>query len=112
MNVQETVEAAVASSVHPEHLLSKSARSSRVYRTDCGAQFAGDGIYLLKRLASNSIDLIVTSPPFALLREKSYGNFGQDAYVGWLTRARLGGDWADYRKLQEALPHDVVRPGN
>jgi DNA modification methylase len=31
-----------------------------------------------------SVDLIVTSPPFALLREKPYGNQDQKAYVAWL----------------------------
>jgi site-specific DNA-methyltransferase (cytosine-N4-specific) len=34
-------------------------------------------------IADNSIDLIVTSPPFALLRKKDYGNEEQDAYVSW-----------------------------
>jgi site-specific DNA-methyltransferase (cytosine-N4-specific) len=31
----------------------------------------------------DSVDLIVTSPPFALLREKEYGNKSQDEYVAW-----------------------------
>lgn len=31
-----------------------------------------------------SVNLIITSPPFALLRQKSYGNESQDAYVEWL----------------------------
>jgi site-specific DNA-methyltransferase (cytosine-N4-specific) len=30
------------------------------------------------------IDLVVTSPPFALLREKEYGNRTQESYVEWL----------------------------
>jgi site-specific DNA-methyltransferase (cytosine-N4-specific) len=39
--------------------------------------------YLLL-LPEGSVDLIVTSPPFALLRQKSYGNPDQQAYVDWL----------------------------
>jgi site-specific DNA-methyltransferase (cytosine-N4-specific) len=34
-------------------------------------------------LSENSIDLIVTSPPFALLRKKDYGNKAEDEYVNW-----------------------------
>jgi site-specific DNA-methyltransferase (cytosine-N4-specific) len=35
-------------------------------------------------MPADSVDLIVTSPPFALLREKSYGNLEQSEYVDWL----------------------------
>lgn len=31
-----------------------------------------------------SVDLVVTSPPFALLRQKTYGNLEQKDYVDWL----------------------------
>ncbi|MCY2966718.1 MAG: site-specific DNA-methyltransferase, partial [Planctomycetota bacterium] len=39
----------------------------------------------LPQLEAESIDLITTSPPFALLRQKDYGNLDQSAYVDWLT---------------------------
>jgi site-specific DNA-methyltransferase (cytosine-N4-specific) len=39
---------------------------------------------LLDQLESSSIDLVITSPPFALQREKSYGNVDQAEYVNWL----------------------------
>jgi site-specific DNA-methyltransferase (cytosine-N4-specific) len=39
---------------------------------------------VLSELAAASVDLLVTSPPFALLRQKSYGNLEQCAYVDWL----------------------------
>ena len=55
-----------------------------VYRTRMGVQAAGDSRDLLTRLPAASVDLIVTSPPFALLRRKSYGNEDQSAYVAWL----------------------------
>jgi site-specific DNA-methyltransferase (cytosine-N4-specific) len=59
--------------------------SDVVYTTLSGAQLCGDSRDLLECLPDNSIDLIVTSPPFALLRKKSYGNEDQDEYVAWLS---------------------------
>jgi DNA modification methylase len=57
---------------------------SPCYSTDMGTAYCGDSLDLLSGLAPESIDLIVTSPPFALLRQKAYGNESQDAYVDWL----------------------------
>ncbi len=57
--------------------------SSPTYKTDLGAAFHGDSRDLLKELPDNSIDLIVTSPPFALQNEKEYGNKDQDSYNDW-----------------------------
>ena len=48
------------------------------------ADFVGDSLELLKRIPSESIDLALTSPPFALQRQKEYGNLNQDEYVDWL----------------------------
>lgn len=55
-----------------------------LYTTKYGAAYLGDSLKLLDQLESNSIDLAITSPPFALQREKSYGNVEQAAYVNWL----------------------------
>jgi site-specific DNA-methyltransferase (cytosine-N4-specific) len=55
-----------------------------VYRTRRGVQLCGDSREILRQLASDSVDLIVTSPPFALQRKKSYGNKEQGEYVDWL----------------------------
>jgi len=55
-----------------------------VYKTLRGVQLYGDSREVLRFLPKESVDLIVTSPPFALLREKSYGNESQEVYVGWL----------------------------
>jgi site-specific DNA-methyltransferase (cytosine-N4-specific) len=55
-----------------------------VYSTSFGQQVAGDSRPVLAKLPDDCIDLIVTSPPFALLRQKSYGNENQSEYVEWL----------------------------
>lgn len=55
-----------------------------LYTTELGAAYVGDSLELLDRIEPDSIDLVVTSPPFALQREKSYGNVDQANYVDWL----------------------------
>lgn len=55
-----------------------------VYFTRNGACYLGDSLELLRRLPQDCIDLVVTSPPFALLRQKEYGNKDQAEYVDWL----------------------------
>jgi len=59
-------------------------RRYQLYRTKLGLQLCADSREILAFLADESIDLIVTSPPFALLRQKSYGNKDQANYVAWL----------------------------
>lgn len=54
------------------------------YTTNLGSAYLGDSMELLKLLPDNSMNLVMTSPPFALLREKEYGNKSQDDYIEWL----------------------------
>lgn len=39
--------------------------------------------YMTQSIADESVDLIFTSPPFALLRKKDYGNVEEHQYVEW-----------------------------
>jgi site-specific DNA-methyltransferase (cytosine-N4-specific) len=55
------------------------------YRTNLGAAYCGDSRDLLDQLPEGSVNLVMTSPPFALLREKAYGNKDQAEYIDWLT---------------------------
>ena len=55
-----------------------------LYTTEYGAAYVGDSLELLDQLEPNSIDLVITSPPFALQRQKTYGNVEQKDYVEWL----------------------------
>ena len=57
-----------------------------IYKTTLGSAYCGDSLDLLSELADRSVDLVMTSPPFALQRQKDYGNPDQAAYVDWLTR--------------------------
>lgn len=57
-----------------------------LYSTKYGSAYVGDSLELLDELEAASIDLVITSPPFALLREKAYGNVDQRVYVDWLLK--------------------------
>lgn len=53
------------------------------YRTKFGAAYLTDSLAALRKLPDNSINLIVTSPPYALHFKKAYGNVTKDKYVDW-----------------------------
>jgi site-specific DNA-methyltransferase (cytosine-N4-specific) len=57
-----------------------------LYYTNLGHAYVGDSRKLLATLDDNSVDLVITSPPFALQRKKEYGNKDQDEYVDWLVQ--------------------------
>jgi len=53
------------------------------YSTALGEAYLGDSLALLPDIPDASVDLILTSPPFALKRKKEYGNEDEDKYVDW-----------------------------
>ena len=60
------------------------------YRTQFGSAYHGDSLELLGGVPDGSVNLVMTSPPFALQRQKEYGNKDQSEYVDWLSQfARL-----------------------
>lgn len=60
-------------------------RRKSLYCTKKGQAYVGDSLDLLKEIPDNSIDLVMTSPPFALRRQKTYGNVEETEYVEWIT---------------------------
>jgi site-specific DNA-methyltransferase (cytosine-N4-specific) len=54
------------------------------YYTNQGAAYCGDSRELLDCLPDGCVNLVVTSPPFALQRQKAYGNKDQGEYLDWL----------------------------
>jgi SAM-dependent methyltransferase len=56
------------------------------YTTRCGAAYCGDSLKLLAALPDTSINLVITSPPFDLQRQKPYGNKDRVDYVDWLAQ--------------------------
>ena len=53
------------------------------HETRFGRIVHGDSIDVLATCPSDSVDLIVTSPPFGLVRKKDYGNVEANEYVEW-----------------------------
>ncbi len=53
------------------------------YTTRWGRAFHGDSRELLTQLPDASVSLVMTSPPFALRRQKAYGNVTPAEYVEW-----------------------------
>jgi site-specific DNA-methyltransferase (cytosine-N4-specific) len=56
------------------------------FKTDLGNAYLGDSLELMKGLKDNSINLILTSPPFALTSQKAYGNKVEDEYIEWFLK--------------------------
>jgi DNA modification methylase len=54
-----------------------------LYTTPLGEAYTGDALGLLKLVPDGVVDLVLTSPPFALARPKAYGNKSEGDYAGW-----------------------------
>ena len=56
-----------------------------IYKNKLGKIVHSDSLkYLQKNIKSDSVDLIITSPPFALIKKKSYGNEYGNNYLKWI----------------------------
>jgi len=54
------------------------------YKTKLGTMYLGDSLdYMFNVAKEESVDLIMTSPPFGLVRKKQYGNVDADKYCDW-----------------------------
>jgi hypothetical protein len=65
---------------HPTKLLSA---VESFYETPSGAAYLGDSREVLKALPDSSVNLVFTSPPYALHFKKEYGNVSKADYVEW-----------------------------
>lgn len=54
-----------------------------LHKTSLGEIVHGDSLEVLAGYRGKSVDLIMTSPPFGLVRKKDYGNVAADEYVEW-----------------------------
>jgi DNA modification methylase len=54
------------------------------YTTEFGRAYCEDSLIMLNKLSDASVNLVITSPPFALQRQKEYGNKDQVDYIEWL----------------------------
>jgi DNA modification methylase len=55
------------------------------YSTRLGHMILGDSLAGMRQLPDASVDLVMTSPPFALARKKEYGNADPKDYLRWFS---------------------------
>ncbi|AKG24641.1 DNA-methyltransferase [Calothrix sp. 336/3] len=67
----------------PHDLVKSLIGSNPYYIQNYGASYLGDSLELIKLIPNSCINLIITSPPFALTRKKEYGNASADNYIEW-----------------------------
>lgn len=68
---------------NPENPLAHLLDEKPLYYTRRGAAYHKDSLELMKKIPSSSVNLIVTSPPYALVYKKKYGNVDAKDYIGW-----------------------------
>ena len=89
----------------------RTAAAELAYRTRSGSMYVGPSENVLRSVAlkrlRRSVQLIFTSPPFALNRKKKYGNRQGEAYVEWL--ASYSGLFRDYLTEDGSI---VIELGN
>ena len=52
-------------------------------QTRLGCIYHDDSLNVMGRCADSSVDMVLTSPPFGLTRQKDYGNKQEDEYLEW-----------------------------
>src|SRR5690554_5351389 len=68
------------------------------HQTDLGRMYHGDSLGLFGDVVGDhSVDLVITSPPFGLVKKKEYGNVPADEYTDW------------FRPFAEAV-HRALKP--
>ena len=70
---------------------SKLDRLQNIHKTSKGQILCGDSLNWLHHPKNkNSVDLLITSPPFGLVSKKSYGNESQEDYCAWFRQFAEG----------------------
>ena len=59
------------------------AKKTKKAKTEPEGIITGDCLDVMKGFPASCVDLIVTSPPYAMLRENTYGGIPEDEYVDW-----------------------------
>ncbi len=63
--------------------MSRKSKIESYYSTKFGKMMLGDSLDYMSSQPKESVDLIMTSPPFGLVRKKEYGNVHADDYCDW-----------------------------
>jgi site-specific DNA-methyltransferase (cytosine-N4-specific) len=64
--------------------MQRDSKSKPFYETKLGRMYCVDSLEFMRaEMNDSSIDLIMTSPPFGLVRKKTYGNVDANNYLTW-----------------------------
>ncbi len=63
--------------------MSEAVSSTAYIQTALGGAYHADALQVMEQQPDASVNLIMTSPPFALTRKKDYGNKQEDDYLEW-----------------------------
>ncbi len=55
-----------------------------IYQTSLGAAYACDSLEMLRSIPSHTVNMVLTSPPYALHFKKEYGNVDKRDYIAWM----------------------------
>ena len=58
-------------------------QAAPLYQTKLGKAYCADSLEFMRGMPDACVDLVVTSPPYALHFKKEYGNADQKEYVQW-----------------------------
>lgn len=72
---------------------------SEFHRTDLGVILNGNSLDWMATADPQSVDLVMTSPPFGLVRKKTYGNEDAHLYCNWFRPLRR--DSPEYLRPEE-----------
>ena len=76
------------------------------FETRLGRIYNEDSLCLMREeVADASVNLIMTSPPFGLVRKKSYGNVESEEYVAWFKQ--FGQEFKRILKANGSLVIDI-----
>lgn len=94
------------------------------YTTRLGQAFQADALQTLTALPDSSVALVFTSPPFALRRQKAYGNLPAAQYIDWFFPIaqqihrilqddgsfvmELGGAWNPGSGTRSLMPYELL----
>jgi site-specific DNA-methyltransferase (cytosine-N4-specific) len=94
------------------------------YTTCWGRAYHADALVVLRTLPGDSVSLVITSPPFALRRQKAYGNVSAIDYVEWFWPfaeeiyrvlrpdgsfvLELGGAWNPGSGTRSLFPYELI----
>jgi site-specific DNA-methyltransferase (cytosine-N4-specific) len=99
-------------------------RIASAYVTRLGKAYQGDALEVLQQFPEESVALVFTSPPFALRRQKAYGNVTADEYIQWFMPIaeqihrvlredgsfvmELGGAWNPGSGTRSLFPYELL----